>query len=266
MLDFNRACSQKHGFDLIPDGAIVPTGMEIRPDHAGTEGWLRRSQAGDCPMLDAAFSLPADIPERIPAPLEQSMKKRSERSIAVVHTRHGRVELRALTRPTQPWELKEREPGTGRYRRESKDEIMQLAEENRRRLGVPDTELRSQLAGSFLGRLRLAGEINAQQFAAGERWGVVVARYARLMGVPMATPKSPSTILTGSGPWHEEEDQSEEAVARIRRDYADAYTALIDLPDGRAALAALKAAIIADRPASLGDLRCGLNALCRLWR
>lgn len=194
------------------------------------------------------------------------MKKRRERVVAVVHTRHGRVELRALTRPSQPWELKEREPGTGRYKRETKDEIMQLAEANRRRLGVSEAELRSQLAGSFLGRLRLAGEINAQQFAAGERWGAVVARYARLMGIPLATPKSPSTILTDGGPWRQEEDQSDEAIARIRRDYADAYTALIDLPDGRAALAALKAAIIADRPASLGDLRCGLNALCRLWR
>jgi hypothetical protein len=194
------------------------------------------------------------------------MQNPGEKQMSTAQAERDAIELRAMARPTHPWELKEREPGTGRYKREGIDEIMQIAKANRRRLGVPEPELRNQLAGSFLGRLRLAGEINARQYAAGERWGAVVARYARLMGIPCPSPKSPLPTLIGGGDRHADEALPDEAIARIRRDYADAFAALLDCPDGRAAIAALKTAVIADRPARLGDLRSGLNVLCRLWR
>lgn len=56
MLDFNSAPTQRDGeFDLIPDGTIVPVQMTVRPGNAGDGGWLKRSNSGECLMIDAEF-------------------------------------------------------------------------------------------------------------------------------------------------------------------------------------------------------------------
>lgn len=55
MIDFNNAPKQRDEFELIPDGTIVPVQMTIRPGHAGDGGWLKRSNSGECLMIDAEF-------------------------------------------------------------------------------------------------------------------------------------------------------------------------------------------------------------------
>lgn len=54
MIDFNDAPEQR-GFELIPTGTIVPVQMTIRPGNAGDAGWLKRSNTGECLMIDAEF-------------------------------------------------------------------------------------------------------------------------------------------------------------------------------------------------------------------
>jgi hypothetical protein len=42
-------------FEVIPHGTIATVQLTIRPGGAGEEGLLKRSQKGDCEMLDAEF-------------------------------------------------------------------------------------------------------------------------------------------------------------------------------------------------------------------
>lgn len=55
LIDFNSAPTQRDDFELIPDGTKVPVQITVRPGHAGDGGWLKRSKAGDCLMIDAEF-------------------------------------------------------------------------------------------------------------------------------------------------------------------------------------------------------------------
>lgn len=51
MVDFNSAGEQR-SFDLIPDNQVVIVRMTIRPGNAGEGGLMRRSNDGQCEMLD----------------------------------------------------------------------------------------------------------------------------------------------------------------------------------------------------------------------
>lgn len=160
--------------------------------------------------------------------------------------------------------IRKREP-SGRPQRESVAEIIAIAANNRVRLGVPAEDARSQLAGSVFGRLCLQQEINRAHYEAGCRFGAVVVRYARIMGYRSPNPRSLDLMLpAGSGADGPIDDPDE--IAKARRQYEDLFTALNDAPDGKRYLKALKICILQDQHADLGDLRCGLNILCRLWR
>jgi hypothetical protein len=51
MVDFNNTGEQR-SFDLIPDGEVVVVQMNIRAGNAGEGGLMRRSNDGQCEMLD----------------------------------------------------------------------------------------------------------------------------------------------------------------------------------------------------------------------
>jgi hypothetical protein len=53
--DYNTANSQS--FDVIPDGTIVVTQLNIRAGGAGEDGLLKRSKDGACEMLDCEFTV-----------------------------------------------------------------------------------------------------------------------------------------------------------------------------------------------------------------
>lgn len=166
-------------------------------------------------------------------------------------------------RPSPFLKLPRREP-SGRPQRESVAEIVATAAANRIRMGVDPRDARSQLAGSVLGRLCLQREISRGQYEAGCRFAATVVRYARIMGLASPNPRSLDLLGVG-GPDHGEPLDDAERIAKARRHYEDMFTALNDAPDGRRYLHALKTCILQDRHAELGDVRCGLNILCRLW-
>lgn len=166
-------------------------------------------------------------------------------------------------RPSPFLKIRQREP-SGRLQRESVAEITATATRNRIRMGVRPGDARSQLAGSVFGRLSLQQEINARQYEAGCRFGVAVIRYAKVMGFASPNPRSLDMLMLGSG-GHGEESDDAEAIAKARRRYEDMFTALNDAPDGKRYLRVLKTCILQDQHVDLGDLRCGLNILCRLW-
>ena len=55
--DFNN--EEQQIFDLIPNGAIVPVVMTIRPGSAGDGGWFTQSKTSDALMLDCEFTVSA---------------------------------------------------------------------------------------------------------------------------------------------------------------------------------------------------------------
>lgn len=156
-----------------------------------------------------------------------------------------------------------REP-TGRVQRKLVQDVIAVASRNRIRMGVHPDEVRSQLAGSVLGRLRLQGNINTEQYEAGVRFGRLVQRYAAIMGIPLPNPRSAGLALLGGQETIPE--AHEDDVMETRRDYEAVFSVIMDHRDGRAYMQALKSCILADQQATLGDLRCGLNVLCHLWR
>jgi hypothetical protein len=176
------------------------------------------------------------------------------------------TDLVAVRRPTEPWELRERQRD-GRYKRETQAEIQAAMINVRLRLGVPVEMCRDQMAGTQLGRLCIQKTISPEQYASGIRFGEVVGRYRAIMlPAQVRGVKSPSTGSVGGSSGISEEDMSEEDINRRRRDYDDMFCALNDCQDGKEYLRALKICILMDQPCNTGDLRCGLNVLTRLWR
>lgn len=161
-------------------------------------------------------------------------------------------------------QMRYREP-SGRPQRESVAQIINTAARNRIRMGVHPDDVRSQLAGSVFGRLRLDGTITQAQYNAGCNFASIVRRYERIMGIPSANARSASLAgMVGGGSCETPED--EEAVQRARRAYEDAFCAVTEYHEGRDYMKALKLCILQDQPCDLGSLRCGLNLLAHLWR
>ncbi|MGY3615702.1 hypothetical protein [Bradyrhizobium sp. USDA 10063] len=55
-IDLNGADTQRE-MGVIDDGTIAVVQMNVRPGHAGEGGWLKRSQSGECEMLDCEFTV-----------------------------------------------------------------------------------------------------------------------------------------------------------------------------------------------------------------
>jgi hypothetical protein len=57
MIDLNEADKQSPPETLIAHGAQVPVEVRLRPGGAGKGGWLKRSKAGTCLMVDLEFTV-----------------------------------------------------------------------------------------------------------------------------------------------------------------------------------------------------------------
>ena len=140
------------------------------------------------------------------------------------------------------------------------------------------------LAGHALGRLRLLHQphgpqdpcsISPEQYAAGERYAVIAARHAAIMGYATGSPRSVAFGLLAAGVSCLEEPD-EAVIHSVRREFADCYRALMDA--GRAIGQGAKVALVTydtclERRsfeslgrADIGNLKVGLNALARLFR
>ena len=169
---------------------------------------------------------------------------------------------------------------TGKSRGEIFDPSAIFAQPHRR--DTPDPS--SVDAGSPLGRLRLNGLITPDQMRAGNEYASVVLSYARVMGIPSASPRGSSfadAIATGFYAWEGErteidQEEADRRVRRVRERYNDCHDALAELGRqhgrGRNILIVMREICVAETEerslwhdaGKLGDLRLGLNAVQRV--
>lgn len=188
---------------------------------------------------------------------------------------------------------------TDRTPKETPEQIQATVLAYRRKLGLPSKHLDNKLAAWPFGCLALTEAITGLQYDAGVQFGAVVARWNAMQGIPIPSPRGldltrfarftddadqldKETLASdGRDPYDPDLAQSpEEARAiqarinTVKREYADMMAALLDLERSasyRGTIAALREAILfggdlsRDMP-KLGNLRCGLNTLVRLWR
>lgn len=137
---------------------------------------------------------------------------------------------------------------------------------------------KSQLLGYPLGRLRLSGEITEAQLEAGNQWAQLVQSYARMLGVPVGSPKTGSMsgcVSTGFYAWEGEaieidEEEAQRRRASLRARYNGCFEKLndvgISLGQGTLIIKACRKVCVEEQPPvgrELGDLRVGLNALSK---
>lgn len=83
---------------------------------------------------------------------------------------------------------------------ETQREVMATVLEARQRhYGVTAKQARDERLGTALGRLTFCGVINAEQFAAGQKYGEIYHRHHAVMGLPMPFPASVTGILASDG-------------------------------------------------------------------
>jgi len=163
---------------------------------------------------------------------------------------------------------------------ETQREVMATVLEARQRhYGVTARQARDERLGTALGRLAFCGVINAEQFAAGELYGEIMARNRAVVGLPMDQPRSATALLINEGIFGGcAPDHDPALVAKVRRQAASAIlmlrTADSDAPGrtGRRPSALVRAVVCHDADASnfpaadITNIGHGLDALCRLFR
>lgn len=167
-----------------------------------------------------------------------------------------------------------------RPREESKQEAMATVLEARQRhYGVTARQAKDDRLGAALGRLAFAGQITADQYAAGQIYGEIMARNRAVMGLPMDQPRSVTALLINEGIFGgSTPDHDPDLVLKVRRQAASVVlmlrTADSDAPGtvGRKPSVLVHAVVRHDAdaaqwsPADLRNLCHGLDALCRLFR
>jgi hypothetical protein len=163
---------------------------------------------------------------------------------------------------------------------ETQREAMATALEARQRhYGVSARQAKDERLGTALGRLAFAGAVTAEQFAAGELYGEVMARNRAVMGLPTDQPRSVTALLINEGIFGgSAPDQNPALVAKVRRQAASAIlmlrTADNDAPGktGRRPSVLVNAVVCHDAEASnwpaadITNLGHGLDTLGRLFR
>lgn len=91
-------------------------------------------------------------------------------------------------RPGRKRKIVLRQPNGQPSRAGHRDEIMAVARNQPHRRGLAD--FRDERAVDPLGRLALAGLIDADAYEAGKAWRVLVAAYRRALDAPIASPRS----------------------------------------------------------------------------
>ncbi len=157
--------------------------------------------------------------------------------------------------------------------------VATVLEARQRHYGVTERQAKDDRLGTALGRVAFAGKITADQYAAGEMYGEIMARNRAVMGLPMDQPRSVTALLINEGIFGgSAPDHDPDLVEKVRRRAAAAImmlrTADHDAPGtvGRKPSALVHAVVCHEAEASqwpaadLVNLGHGLDALCRLFR
>mgnify|MGYP001305621990 CR=1 FL=1 len=168
------------------------------------------------------------------------------------------------------------QPGAAETQREVMATVL---EARQRQYGVTARQAKDERLGSAIGRLAFAGKITAEQLAAAELYGDLMARNRAVMGLPPANPVSAAWLMLEQGIiGRSTTEPDRDYVAKIRRRAAAAIlmlrTADSDAPAtvGRKPSVLVHAVVRHDvdasqwSPADLRNLCHGLDALCRLFR
>jgi len=168
------------------------------------------------------------------------------------------------------------QPGAAETQREVMATVL---EARQRQYGVTARQAKDERLGSAIGRLAFAGKISAEQLAAAELYGDLMARNRAVMGLPPANPVSAAWLMLEQGIVGRSTAEPDlDYVAKVRRRAAAAILMLriadSDAPcaAGRRPSVLVHAAVPHDvdasqwLPADLQNLCHGLDALCRLFR
>mgnify|MGYP006212280281 CR=1 FL=1 len=115
-----------------------------------------------------------------------------------------------------------------RPREETQREAMSTVLEARRRhFGVTASQAKDERLGTSLGRLSFTGRIGADQFAAGQLYGEIMARNRAVMGLPMDQPRSVTALLINEGIFGASPSEPVlEAIEKLKRRFEEATNAL----------------------------------------
>lgn len=168
------------------------------------------------------------------------------------------------------------QPGTGELQREA---MATVIEARQRHYGVTAKQAKDERLGTALGRIAFAGKITADQYAAGDMYGGIMARNRAVMGLPMDQPRSVTALLINEGIFGgSAPDHDPELVEKVRRRAVAAImmlrTADHDAPGtvGRRPSVLVHAVVCHEAEASnwpaadIVNLGHGLDALRRLFR
>lgn len=157
--------------------------------------------------------------------------------------------------------------------------VATVLEARQRHYGVTERQAKDDRLGTALGRVAFAGKITADQYAAGELYGEIMARNRAIMGLPMDQPRSVTALLINEGIFGgSAPDHDPDLVEKVRRRAAAAImmlrTADHDAPGtaGRKPSVLVHAVVCHEAEASkwsaadIINLGHGLHALCRLFR
>lgn len=168
------------------------------------------------------------------------------------------------------------QPRTAELQREV---LATVIDARQRHYGVTAKQARDARLGTALGRLAFAGAITADQYAAGEMYGEIMARNRAVMGLPMDQPRSVTGLLINEGIFGgSSPDRDPALVEKVRRRAASAILMLRSADNdvlgkvGRRPSQLVHAVVCNEVDASgwsqadTINLGHGLDALCRLFR
>ncbi|MFA7585612.1 MAG: hypothetical protein WCY11_05355 [Novosphingobium sp.] len=157
--------------------------------------------------------------------------------------------------------------------------VATVLEARQRHYGVTERQAKDDRLGTALGRVAFAGKITADQYAAGEMYGEIMARNRAVMGLPMDQPRSVTALLINEGIFGGSAPDHDPAfVEKVRRQAASTIlmlrTADSDAPGkaGRKPSVLVHAVVCHEAEATnwpqadLVNLCHGLDAMCRLYR
>jgi len=154
-----------------------------------------------------------------------------------------------------------------------------VLEARQRHYGVTARQAKDDRLGTALGRVAFAGNITADQYAAGEMYGEIMARNRAVMGLPMDQPRSVTGLLINEGIFGGgTPDHDPALVEKVRRRAAAAIMMLRTADHHAPGTAGRKPSILVHAvvcheteaskwsAADIINLGHGLDALCRLFR
>ncbi|MBB6190853.1 hypothetical protein FHS51_001073 [Sphingobium wenxiniae] len=80
-----------------------------------------------------------------------------------------------------------------------RDAVATVLQARQRHYGVTAKQAKDKRLGTALGRLAFSGKIAADQYAAGDMYGEIMARNRAVMGLPMDQPRSVTGLLINEG-------------------------------------------------------------------